>query len=354
MSAPGDTADLPERERFHGIWLAGGSQISEKVADEAAEWLTQAMSGEFTEADSQRLQAWIGAHPDHARAWKHIETVGTSLKLISPENLARQEEVRSPQRRRLLAVLVLCGLGAAAGTRSRFWQGMTADLRTAVGERRQFLLQDGTYLTLNTNSAVNLHIDPTQRIIDLLEGEILVETAHAGSATAALPADSTPQRADFPPLRVRTAEGSIRSLGTRFAVRQQRDLTQVTVFESAVEVSPAARPALSRRLSAGEKLSFTPLVIGQSMRAVDADLAWTRDTLLADNLRLDEFLAELSRYRHGFLTCSTAAGELRISGSFPLSDTDRILAALPNSLPVAIRFVTRFWASVELDPARQK
>ena len=354
MGMPGDTANLPERERPHGIWLAGGQQISEKVADEAAEWLTQAMSGELTEADLQRLQAWISAHPDHARAWRHIETVGANLKLISSEDLARQEEVRSPQRRRLLAVLLLCGLGAAAGSRGRFWQGMTADLRTAVGERRQFLLQDGTYLTLNTNSAVNLHIDPTQRIIDLIEGEIMVETAHAGSATVAPAADGTPPRGDLPALMVRTAEGRIRSLGTRFAVRQQRGLTQVTVLESAVEVSPAARPALSRLLRAGEKLSFTPREIGQIMRAADADLAWTQGVLLVDNLRLDEFLAELSRYRHGFLSCSTAAGELRISGSFPLSDTDRILAALPNSLPVAIRFVTRYWASVELDPARQK
>jgi len=338
---------MPDREQKTTIWLAGGRPISEKVADEAAEWLTQAMSGELTETALQRLQAWINEHPDHARAWKHIEAIGANLKLIAPEHLAKQEEVPSPQRRRLLAALLVCGFGAAAGSRSTLWQGLTADLRTAVGEQRQYLLQDGTRLTLNTNSAVNISMNPAQRVIDLIAGEILIETADAGSTTPVQGRDSPP------PLLVKTAQGRVRSLGTRFVVRQQRDLTQVTVFESAVEVSPEAVPAVSRILNAGEKLAFTLTALSQTTPAGETDHAWTLGMLLADNLRLDDFLAELSRYRHGFLTCSPAAADLRISGSFPLSDTDRILAALPNSLPVHVRFVTRYWASVEVTPPWQ-
>lgn len=348
---PKNIADRLAGQRTHEIWLAGGRPISEQVADEAAEWLTRAMSEEFTEADSRRLQAWINEHPDHARAWKHIETVGANLQCISPDHLAKQEEVRSPQRRRLLVALLVCGLGAAAGSRSRLWQGMTADLRTAVGEQHQYLLQDGTRLTLNTASAVNIRMDQTQRIIDLLAGEILVETAHARSATPEQAADRG-QRLLHPPLLVRTAQGRIRSLGTRFAVRQERALTQVTVFESAVEASPETQPAASRIVSAGEKLGFTTATLGQTMPAGDSDLAWTQGMLLADNLRLEDFLAELSRYRNGFLSCSAAAGDLRISGSFPLSDTDRILAALPNSLPVQISFLTRYWARLDVAPSQ--
>jgi transmembrane sensor len=37
---------------------------------------------------------------------------------------------------------------------------------------------------------------------------------------------------------------------------------------------------------------------------------------------------------------------LRLSGVFPLADTDRILATLPSVLPVRVQWSTRFWVTV--------
>ncbi|MDE9396360.1 hypothetical protein NB860_030325, partial [Pseudomonas aeruginosa] len=74
--------------------------------------------------------------------------------------------------------------------------------------------------------------------------------------------------------------------------------------------------------------------------------AWTDGMLVAAGMRLDEFLAEVARYRPGRLGCDPRIGGLRISGSYPLDDSERILATLPAVLPVEVRRVTRYWVGV--------
>ncbi|MNG27476.1 fec operon regulator FecR [compost metagenome] len=68
--------------------------------------------------------------------------------------------------------------------------------------------------------------------------------------------------------------------------------------------------------------------------------------LVADNLRLAELLDALGEYRSGFLSLDPNLADLRISGSFPLHDSDKALAALPPSLPVRIERHTAWWVRV--------
>jgi transmembrane sensor len=69
--------------------------------------------------------------------------------------------------------------------------------------------------------------------------------------------------------------------------------------------------------------------------------------LVADEMRLADFLAELGRYRRGVLRCDPALADLRFSGVFPLNDTAAILAMLPQSLPVRVRTFSPYWVHLE-------
>ena len=64
---------------------------------------------------------------------------------------------------------------------------------------------------------------------------------------------------------------------------------------------------------------------------------------------LGDVIATLSRYRHGILRCDPAVAGLRLTGTFPLGNTDAVLNAIAKTLPVKIQFVTRYW--VTLSPA---
>ena len=52
------------------------------------------------------------------------------------------------------------------------------------------------------------------------------------------------------------------------------------------------------------------------------------------------------RYRPGLLRCDPAVAPLRVSGAFQLHDTDAVLAALPATLPVSVRYRTSYWVTI--------
>ena len=65
---------------------------------------------------------------------------------------------------------------------------------------------------------------------------------------------------------------------------------------------------------------------------------------------LADFIAELARYRKGFVRCDPAIADLRISGAFPISDTQRTLNMLVQTYPVlATGHLSGYW--VTLSPA---
>ncbi|SAI71742.1 transmembrane sensor [Bordetella ansorpii] len=325
--------------------MAGGQPISEATADAAAEWLTVMMSGEATEADHERWRQWRAADAEHERAWRHIEAVMAG-RLGALQRHAAYQALSpyagpAPRGRRQALRLLLWG-GAAGGTamlasRTQTWRSLSADYRTGTGEQRALALADGTRILLNTGSAIDVRFDGQTRLVRLIGGEVLITTGHPM-------ADGAP---DPRPFIVQTGEGRVRALGTRFTVRQDDGRTVVAVIESAVEVTPDAAPGQTRRLHAGERAAFTRHAVDTPLAMAERDLAWTRRQIVAEDVRLADFLAELGRYRPGLLRCDPAVADLRLSGVFPLEDTGRVLAMLPKVLPVQVRQRTRYWVTIE-------
>ncbi|MNO91978.1 fec operon regulator FecR [compost metagenome] len=208
---------------------------------------------------------------------------------------------------------------------------LMAELRTAKGQRRQVRLSDGSQLELNSDSAVDIHFDGQQRQLRLYRGEIMVQTA------------SDPAR----PFEVQTAEGRVRALGTRFSVRSDDGQSRVSVLQHAVEIRPVDNPLLMLRLEAGQSVSFDQRQIGSAHSAAPGTGAWTQGMLTVIEWRLADFVSELRRYRPGMLRCAEGIADLRLSGAFRIDDTDTILENLSASLPVKVRYLTRYWVSIE-------
>lgn len=254
-----------------------------------------------------------------------VSTAGEAAPLPPDVTMAALDRPRLSSRRRALqqlALLLSVGGAGALGMRELPWRVWAADERTQVGERRELALPDGSSLWLNTASAVDLRFDADQRSVLLREGEILIRTA----------ADPvSPSR----PFIVETAQGSVRALGTRFTVRQDDSETRVTVHEHAVEVRVTGHAP--RHLDAGQALRFGAASPGELQPADANTQAWTRGLLHADHTSLGELVAELSRHRPGVLRCDPAVADLRVSGAFPLAQTDEALAMLERTLPVRVR-----------------
>lgn len=328
----------------------GSAPIPPAVARQAVRWLLELQSGDTSAATAtqrthQQWQAWLAADPLHARAWQRIAEVDAQLRGVSTP-LALQTLATPGMGRRhavRLAVLLSAGVGGLLALQhselGRYgWQQLAADWSTTTGQQREAVLADGTRVQLNTATAMDVHYTATERLIVLRAGEILVHSAPDPQP------DTTTGAAR--PLRVRTAQGLVRAIGTRFTVRQQEGSTAVGVLQGVVELTPVRQPQRSLRLQAGEQSRFTAHEVQAAQTLQDANAAWSDGMLVADNMPLSDFLAELSRHRPGVLRCAPDVAEWRVSGSYPLADTDRVLAALTRSLPVDIHTRTRWWVTV--------
>lgn len=100
-------------------------------------------------------------------------------------------------------------------------------------------------------------------------------------------------------------------------------------------------------MDAGQRTVFSAEQVMTPATAQESTAAWSKGVLVAENMRIADFLAELSRYRSGLLRCDPAVADLRVTGVFPLHDTDRALLNLTLGLPVRIVYRTRYWVTVQ-------
>jgi transmembrane sensor len=308
--------------------------VSAQVLDAAIAWQLSLDSGNPVEREE--FAKWHAAHEEHARAWRQLGMLDQRFSVASGPARTALLQSRESIRRRVrklgsgvASIVAVIGLALFAGDRYLPIDYWLADQRTAIGEQRTLRLTDGTLINLNTHSAVDVRFDEKQRLIILLEGEILVETGHG----------------DTRPFIVETREGSMRALGTRFLVKREEEGTRLSVLKSAVAAHPGAS-AEEQILREGQQVLMGSNGLGPIVALTLGADAWTRGMLVVDNTRLEDLVHELGRYRRGYLGVAPEIADLRITGSFPLHDTDLALSALLPTLPVQIEQHTPWWVTV--------
>lgn len=312
------------------------NRVSARALDEAIAWQLCLDSGEASEQQRQDFARWLAAHPEHGLVWRRLGGIDQQLAAATPAP-ARRALLQGGQRRRslrrlggnALALLLASGIALALLAQQRPLGDYLADYRTAAGEQRDLLLADRSQIRLNSRSALNVAFDDDERRLVLLSGEILIQTA----------------KGDARPFVVETAQGRLRALGTRFLVRRDGDATELIVLQSAVAARPLSGTQ-ERIIQSGEQVRMDSRQLGDSSPAPIGADAWSRGMLVADNLPLQRLIDQLGEYRSGYLGLDPSLAGLRISGSFPLHDSDKALAALPPSLPVRIEQIGPWWTRV--------
>lgn len=305
-----------------------------KIVEAAATWYVQFQSETPSDRQRQAWQRWLDSDPAHRLAWEQMEQMQRHLGAL-PREASRRALSAGQQRRQVLKLLAMLGATGYLG-----WTvddrispvALWADYRTGVGARRSVELVDGTRIELNTDTAVDISYDPQQRLIKLLHGEILV---------------STGKRGDQRPLFVATREGQVQALGTVFSVRQLSTATRVGVLEDQVRLSPGDAPADDQRLKAGESAEFDRQHVAPHRPYAASQTAWVNGQLIVLDATLGEVMEELGRYRPGALHCEPQAARLRVSGTFKVNDSDAVLSNLQATLPISVRYFTRYWVTIK-------
>lgn len=334
---------------------ARSAPLQDPVLDQAIAWLVKlrAFPGSAP-ADPElqaRIAAWRAADPRHEQVWAELMAAEEQFQRLvalpvpttqwhAPLKRLSQSRQHRQSRRRWMGNAMLglgaIALGAIAARQSGLFETLDgSSYATRTGDQRQLRLGDGTALALNTSSSVQVRFDDTRRLLLLRHGEIFIDTG----------ADA--QWSHHRPFWVQTAHARLQALGTRFDVREHDDGTQLTVVEGRVAVQVAGADALVAQ--AGEIVDIH--TDGRLVRRVAGEsamdpTAWLEQSLVVRQMRLADVVAQLARYRTGWLQCDPAVGNLLVSGVFQLQDTDVALEALAQALPLTIERRTRFWVRV--------
>jgi transmembrane sensor len=273
------------------------------------------------------FERWLAASPHHPQAWQIVQAMGARLDAMPPgiaaPVLGRKHGAARRHVLRGLAIATTTGGAVWLGWRHLPWAQKQARYATGTGERRSVALADGSMLLLDTRSSLDVDYRPHLRRLRLHSGVILVAT-HADT--------QVPPR----PFVVDTPQGRILALGTRFEVRAEGEATTVTVLAHAVQATLTAQPGMHHHVRAGERLRLTTTGAQGLQPAPAGTGAWAQGQLIATDMPLAQVVAELARYRRGWLTCDPAVAGVRVSGVLPLDDTDQALATLEDGFPVRV------------------
>ena len=294
------------------------------IDDLAAHWAVRS-EGTLSLEDSAALDAWLAADVRHMGAYARAKAVSiNSHRLEALGQAALGEPLKSqlkPSRRSLVAASVVLGL-SGAGIASAVMRGGQS-YRTGLGEVKDYVLSDGTKMTLSALSSVSVRFDEDAREILMTEGEVLFDVAHDIRDFTVLTAGA----------RIKVETGKV--LLRRFA----QDPLKVTALDHSIQVQSHEGAALNVQAQQRIALDAVPVAETIDEGAAQRALAW-RDGRLALH---DETLGEAARAFARFSTTSivfdraeTAAKKL--TGLFELRDplTFARAAALSLNLGVLI------------------
>jgi|GEM_PF-130362 len=346
------------------------------IERQAASWLGKLVSNPLSKEEITAFQTWCKINPCHyqtllelADIWDELDSL-SELAALMPIDQAFDEKSS-------IAVNGHAYANAIVNFLNSLWAPTVAiliitsvlflrldsiqppsslnspTLLTRVGEKRSVVLSDGSMVTLNTNTNLEMHFSTNERRLRLLRGEAHFEVA------------KDPQR----PFIVDVDGTQVRALGTAFNIQKSLGLTEVIVTEGIIELD-RTKPAIfsddtnisasttvslseennqtknsegrtkARKIKAGHLVTLTKNAetVGKIEETqLEKQLAWQDGRLLFSGETMIQVIREINRYsnRH-FVFKDEATKNVRVGGYFHTGNIDEMLDVLQEGFDINV------------------
>jgi transmembrane sensor len=287
-------------------------ETADAIDLQASSWLSRIDRG-LDPNEEAALSEWLSADSRHRGALARARAVWRDLDRAQVFRIADEQRrapaaQSSPRAARLrwgAAVLLVIGI---AGW---FWYPRH-EVSTAPGEVRQIPLSDGSRVTLDAHSRIDVEFAASARLIKLESGQALFEVA----------------KDTLRPFIVLAGQFHVRAVGTAFLVsRDGPSEVEVTVTKGTVEVWSDAEPT-ARSLSAGGHTSVAggkiapPKVL--TSKQLERLTDWRSGILDLTGKTLAQAAQEFNRY-----------SSLRIAIADPQLASETLVGEVSSSDPAA-------------------
>jgi transmembrane sensor len=313
-------------ETIAGMKGAGGDTAEyETLLQEGRNWILRLTSGLATEADAAAVQAWRGLSQAHAEAFAEAASLYRALRLAAKEIAAEASPtgaralVTAPPRRagpnmgrRAFIGAALAATAAVVVVRPplRLWPSLgelSADYRTATGERRTIALGNNIDIELNTQTSLVIRDGGQEHEFELVAGEAQFA---AGS-----------------PVAVIAGEGRTEARRATFDIHHRGTSVCVTCIEGDVDVGLARGRV---RLTAAQQVIYDEdQLAAVTMIDLAKATAWRSGLLIFESRPLSDVIEEVNRYRPGrIVLANSALGRRVMNGVFHLDRLDGVIAQI--------------------------
>jgi len=308
-----------------------------EVADEAAVWATRIDAGAVDPNNDAALRHWLEEDPRRRGALLRAEA---ALSFVDRAR-ALGGVVPKPSPRPIWIRRKLVFLGAAlAASLAGVLLLLPGALHysTGLGQMLNVPLTDGSVVSLNTLSAVDVTMRAKAREITLVRGEAWFQVAH------------DVQR----PFVVSAGRVRVRAVGTAFTVYRQDHGADVLVTEGVVETWTAGKEDQIVRVAAGSK-AYVDEYDSAKLTLVTTDgaraLAWREGQIVLEGETVKEAIAQFNRYNTIKLTVADSSlAEEKVVGQFRATEPMRFAEAVSTILGATI---TQQGDTIQLSPARR-
>jgi transmembrane sensor len=336
-----------------------------QIEARATELLMKRESEAWNDADRASLDAWMQTSTAHRVAFLRAEAaweqmgrlkalgaglprsrVPTPAELNSAHLCSAGSELPAPSgarpRRAFIAFVgAAASLAAiAAVTLGAYHAWFSGDrYATPVGGVASLPLEDGSRITLNTDSKVRVIFSNRERHIDLSQGEAFFEVASDANR----------------PFVVRAGASRVIAVGTKFSVRRENDEIQVVVTEGKVRVEDerlangnaarvlAATPGTSGPgivLAAGglaRASDSNAVVLNQQPAEAEEMLSWRNGYVVFHETPLAQAVAEFNRYSARQIVIRDAAvAAIPLTGKFRATNDEAFVNLLEQAYEIPV------------------
>ena len=305
----------------------------------AIDWFMRMRDADVDHPDRGRFEAWLMACPSHQQAYADVSALwqdfdstpqlqSLAAAMAQKQFLEKEQQARKRRSFAAAALSIMLVIGASLfGYRT--WQAepvMQMVASAAVGQVKSQRLEDGTMLTINASSDIEITYYRDRRLVKLKRGEAIFEVA----------------RDEDRPFIIDSGHAQVTVLGTRFAINRLQHLVRVSVDHGRVRVeavdgesATAHSPLLLRDGEVAEiRPTEPPVLVPRS--AADA-FSFAQGIITFDKAGLHEIAETLSRYRTQPVKARLAPeGSAHITAVIKAEGIEQFLTQLPRMAPVAI------------------
>jgi transmembrane sensor len=307
--------------------------------EQASAWRLR-VEADGSVSETEDFQAWF-ADPVNREAYARVCATWDTFEdhLVAPQLIAIRRDALArtrrasfqhvlPGRRHLAAIAAVFVLVCAGGAGAWLYSRLPTEYQTGIGERRAVTLEDGSRVSLDSNSAVQVRYTKTARLLVLQRGRARFDVAHNVNR----------------PFSVNAGTETVVAVGTSFDVERLDSKVLVTLLEGRVVVksnSGGAPEAVTVEvpkpvtMTAGQQLVASveakPVITPASLPVATA---WESGRLILNDEPLGEAVERMNRYTDKPLIVDSAVARLRISGVFNAGDVNAFIDAITSYFPV--------------------